>query len=540
MSDGYRPTGNVQPVALRPLVAQDFTGGLNLRTDPFQIGETEVPETLNMVVDPRAGIKTRRGWGNWNAVDTGADAWDPKMLVRHEGDLFLVNGTKVWTDYSGSWAALAPTVGATNHGASLADWGADLFVAAGKSNASFKWSAGTPTTLTDPAAGGGAGWTTDPLSPVANMMPKAELACSHSAHMWVANTSEDGSDYPNRIRWSLPNDPDAWDELDYIDIDPGGDGIVAVMPWKDRLFVFKRSAVFMVYGNSRLSFEPIEITLETGTLSQMTVAKSESAVYYFAGTNGVWQLDDTQAAEVSERLRPAFDGQNFNEVAAETWLGFCGRMLWLGCPYDLTTSPTTAKTVFQMDPSIGAWMLHQSSDSNAVGPFVEGEDGVPLACSRSAKGLVQLDYNPNPRDEVTGTKVDFEAFFRTRWMNAGRPTHKKRWKRPDFVMAEADSDYTITLNAYMDYDEVRVVRTKTFTIDAGGSGIAWGGGVDWGDTDEFGETITWGAGAAGGQMARASSLGNGSAIQLEFVGPNDGVPWGLSNLTLKYALRSFR
>ena len=40
---------------------QDFSGGLNLWSDQFNLAPTESPAMLNVDVDPRGGIKMRNG-----------------------------------------------------------------------------------------------------------------------------------------------------------------------------------------------------------------------------------------------------------------------------------------------------------------------------------------------------------------------------------------------------------------------------------------------------------------------------------------------
>ena len=47
----------------------DFTGGLNLRADQFNMGETESPSLLNVSVDPRGGVRRRNGVTKVNATE---------------------------------------------------------------------------------------------------------------------------------------------------------------------------------------------------------------------------------------------------------------------------------------------------------------------------------------------------------------------------------------------------------------------------------------------------------------------------------------
>ena len=57
------------PNRLQPLDLMDFTGGLNLRKNQFQLAENESPDLLNVDIDPRGGFYTRKGWQRWNDDD---------------------------------------------------------------------------------------------------------------------------------------------------------------------------------------------------------------------------------------------------------------------------------------------------------------------------------------------------------------------------------------------------------------------------------------------------------------------------------------
>jgi hypothetical protein len=51
----------------------DFTGGLNLRADQFQLKRNESPDMLNVEVDPRGGLFTR---GGIREINSTADCWN--------------------------------------------------------------------------------------------------------------------------------------------------------------------------------------------------------------------------------------------------------------------------------------------------------------------------------------------------------------------------------------------------------------------------------------------------------------------------------
>lgn len=65
------------------LRTDDFTGGLNLRADPFQLGRTESPDLLNVDIDPRGGLTVRGGMTKLNssAISSIANgSFTPKAL----------------------------------------------------------------------------------------------------------------------------------------------------------------------------------------------------------------------------------------------------------------------------------------------------------------------------------------------------------------------------------------------------------------------------------------------------------------------------
>jgi hypothetical protein len=47
-------------------------------------------------------------------------------------------------------------------------------------------------------------------------MPKAEHTIQHTNKMFVANTKEDGTVYPNRLRWSHESLPEDWLAADLL------------------------------------------------------------------------------------------------------------------------------------------------------------------------------------------------------------------------------------------------------------------------------------------------------------------------------------
>lgn len=83
----------------------DFTGGLNLRADQFQLSANESPDLLNVEIDPRGGVFSRGGMHRMNTTAVSG-TWAPQRLYAFYGDssrLMLANDTKVLWSSGGQW-----------------------------------------------------------------------------------------------------------------------------------------------------------------------------------------------------------------------------------------------------------------------------------------------------------------------------------------------------------------------------------------------------------------------------------------------------
>ena len=250
---------------MRVFRQDDFTGGLNLRADQFQLAPNESPRMLNVEIDPRGGVFSRGAMRRINdSPVTGA--WRPKNLVPFyqgansfvmlsTGFASAVNGD-VHYSTGGVFNALSIPV-SEQHGASFAPWGETLYMATGVDTVAYKWDGTTKTALT----ASGPTWQDSYNSGLSGVhFPKAKHAITHAGKIFVANTSENGVARPNLVRWSHPNSPGNWASNDFIEINDGGSAITGLAVYAGHLLVFKRDAVFAVFGYDSDTFQVVEIS----------------------------------------------------------------------------------------------------------------------------------------------------------------------------------------------------------------------------------------------------------------------------------------
>ena len=165
------------------LRTDDFTGGLNLRADPFQLGRTESPDLLNVDIDPRGGLTVRGGMTKLNTSAIGGisnGAFTPKGLYAWDNSSPRVLLAANNVVYGASTTAFS-TIGVNTtapFGASFTSWSAstESFVYIGTGALTHKWDGtNTASSLIDASTA----YADDYAAPVTGYAPKCRQIASH-------------------------------------------------------------------------------------------------------------------------------------------------------------------------------------------------------------------------------------------------------------------------------------------------------------------------------------------------------------------------
>ncbi len=530
------------------LRTDDFTGGLNLRADPFQLGGNESPDLLNVDIDPRGGFSMRGGMQTLNASAIGGIAngsFAPKKLWAWNAatpQLLLAANNAVY--YASTTAFTSASITTTApFGASFAEWttgsASSVYVATGTT--AKKWNGSTATSLT---ASGAAQWQEDLSNSNGTHMPTARFTASHVDRLWVGYTTEDGVDYPNRVRFSHPFFPESWRSDDYIDIVEGGSGITSIVPFNGNLLVFKKRGVFAILGYSTDTFQVVTLSTEVGAVNPQSVAVSERAVYFFSWPDGLMMYDGQRFLDLFAQIRPAIQDASIHESAQDAIsVAWVNRKVWVAVPWD---GSTRAKYSFVYDPSLGqrgAWTKYQTSDAYGVGlgtDFVTSTGTTYRVMVHPANPYVlKVDLPSAYQDNVGAGAADFLSYYTTRWHDAGNISARKMWRRPDFVAKQTTVDTTLTMQVYHDWEESVVSRTFQVTLDGSSDALIWAAAATEPDGIDGWNEAAWGESASGAVFAKGSNLGLARSVQLK-ISSSGGKPWGVNSITYKFNPRKVR
>lgn len=522
----------------------DFTGGLNFRADQFQLKDNESPKMLNVEIDPRGGVFSRGAQRSLNTTAV-AGTWNPHKLYPFSGatpTIMLTNGTKVFRSTGDNFTTLQASAGVdiispSSHGACMAQWADKMYIACGSAgNGGYVWRTTDTYAFALTASGTNPhDWQVTPDA-AQRKMPTAEHLIVHANKMWAANTTEAGTYYPNRLRWSLENAPENWAADDYFDIVGGGNGITGMAIVSGQLVVFKPNAVYAVFGYDSDNFQVVELTNRIGCLDHHALTQAEDGVYWYSHNQGLYYYNGSSIEDKFVNLRSAIDVNHINPAAHESIsVSWVGRRVWISVAYstgDLATVPTVN---FVFDPSVGSGVYTMFSTYDNYG-LISGCDWTDannidyrLMIHPAQPYVVRVDLYDEVQDNIDGTAQSFLSYYRTKWQDGGNYVTKKMWRRPDFIVKETSSASTISVDVYHDFAEGANQERRTFNLtqtpDAGA--LIWGSGV-WGQN--------WSQGAISSIVLTGNNLGLARTVQMEFTGPS-AEKWGINSIGYKFQSR---
>jgi hypothetical protein len=535
---------------------RDFTGGLNLVADTFRLQDNESPELLNVDIDRRGGFQVRRGVYPYSASALSA-APNAIWSYNDVGTVYTMAqvGTGVRYSTGSAWTNLTRLVS----GVAIDDLGTTTgtdvcpvtfnntcYWARGDRDV-VKWDGGANATVLTSSFN-------NTIVPTSGNIPRADHMAVHSGYMWVAGTWEGGTHYANRVRWSWANtfndSGENWRTDDYIDIDDGkdSDSITAIIPYGDQLIVFKRDAVYAVYGYSGESFSVVNISNTVGAVSHQAAIATPAGLFFFDHQTGLNVYNGKDVSWSFEQIWPAMrDGSIPSSFIDNVELGWVENRLWVSVPWDELPSVPRGYT-FVFDPRLksgGSWTKY----SLQAGPYARGHRSENyLGYLHNTNRIYRLDVQDQYYDYLNATAgpTAINAYYRTKWIDLDQPAVKKRWRRAEAVM-QVDQAYNLPVVSYANYNPTFAVKNFIFrsSEDETSTGVdVWDDpGVEW-------DEATWARSGNYGFVDRGANLGVARSVSLRVGGEVLSLPtvggvqapvfWGVDALILKFVPRRVR
>lgn len=287
--------------------------------------------------------------------------------------------------------------------------------------------------------------------------------------LFVANTEEDGTLYPYRVRWSQWQNPRLWHNNDdgsglsgYVDVDDTEGRIVAIKKLGDALYVYKeRSIIAFTYtGGEDTVFSKEVVTTRAGLIAPDAIVELPH-MHIFVGQDNVYAFDGNTCTPIGDpvkdwvyqNIRPDSVDKIFgyyNEESGDVTFSFystvneednCDKAMIYN------TSQRTWSTREMFMTAIGQYSIKQNRIIDSVNtPYDEMNtymiDSALYLKEKIVTAIGDENGNIYFLDGYTDSRNDYEGYVITKTHHMDAPDRIKRLMRIQFHI-ETSGDYNL-------------------------------------------------------------------------------------------------
>lgn len=478
----------------KPVVFDDFSGGVDLAAAPYKVALTKARDCLNVVTTDIGSIKKRNGFSSLAA--TAAALTSLFALNTSTKWLIGATGTQLYKISTGGTVTSIKTGLTTG-----LPWEFVMAPISGGQGPLYGMNGTDTPQQWDAAAGSTSNWTAS-----AGAVPNGKYMVFAGNRIWVAGEAAN----PSRVYWSSlaatgAPDPRNWDttapsDSGSVDLSPNdGEAITGIGTVGPNLIVFKPRKAFLITdlneGGNR------QISASIGCISHRSIVPSQYGTFFLSEDQGVMLTDGNQFQKISVPVQSTLDSvarsaiQNAAAILHNT-------------NYYLSVQVGSANdTTLHYDLRNRSWWLHGRGVNQwaildpTSNPILFAADAGSAAVHKAFLSGVTQDAGTDFSWEWTGP-----------WLTYGEPHLVKRVRE-----IRADGTGSFTLQVARSFSSSPDNLDETVWESMGASGLFGPS-----DPDLYGGAGTFGA-TPGVTERRYYTPGVGRAWSLKFSG-TDALP----------------
>lgn len=143
---------------------------------------------------------------------------------------------------------------------------------------------------------------------------RAQFVELFKGFLFIANTTEDGTHYPYRVRWSQWQNPRLWHNNEdgsglagYVDVDDTEGRIIGIKRIGDALYIYKENSiiVFTYTGDADSVFSKEVVTTKAGLVSEDAIVELPH-LNIFMSSNNIYAFDGNTCKPIGESISDWF------------------------------------------------------------------------------------------------------------------------------------------------------------------------------------------------------------------------------------------
>lgn len=318
---------------------------------------------------------------------------------------------------------------------------------------------------------------------------RAKCIENYKGFMFVANTEEDGTVYPTRLRWSQWQNPRLWHNntdssgmAGYVDCDDTTGAIMAIKKLGDYLFIYKEDGILVLsYVGGDTVFEKSVVTTQASLIAPNAIVELPHA-NIFVGTDNIYYFDGSTVTPIGDPIKDFFFGKMSPAKALNTYGYYnqeSGDIIFIfdsilsseenrdsAITYNINTKVwsmrdmrmTAAGQFSQVeDRIIDEVEVPSDEDNDMVDSSLYVKDKFTTACGDASGKLYRLEG-------YTDSRGDYEGYVVTKVHSMDDPAHIKRLMRIQFHI-ETEGDYNLEVQVGTSWNpETQMTWTKKLTM----------------------------------------------------------------------------
>jgi len=150
----------------------------------------------------------------------------------------------------------------------------------------------------------------------------------------------------NTVYYSKVGRPESFPVLYYFNVGTPNDTIMALVDWAGLIFIFTKTAVYMVQGTDPDTFYPVKTMASRGLASKHAIKATEKGILY-GSYDGIYAFNgQAEVCLTRDKVDPLFRGESVNgvspvnlEAVGSSWLVYFNGKMFYGYADSTYTTP---------------------------------------------------------------------------------------------------------------------------------------------------------------------------------------------------------